>query len=293
MNISKNKLRSYLEYQQIKDVINDFTELRYAIVKGEVLSKQCYGKLGERVSCDIDLLVPRESILYVEEILYFHGFKYQYNRNNRVFRLANSHELGAFIKEESGIRTIIDLNFDIFWGEYKGNRININDFLIDTINIDIYGITLKTLSLYKTIIHVVLHHYKELNSIYHLSINNSLDVNKFKDIYFIIKNNIDKICVDKLFQLSKEYEVIPYMYYMFYYTNEIYHDELLDIFCNKFNTDYGEFLLNHYGLNDEERKVWKVDFNSRLSSTNIFNLIKDEISEKDMNKILLNKSIFV
>ena len=117
MKLSNYKALSFLNYQQLKEVIDDFSSLHYAIVKGEVLSQLCYNHLGERISSDIDILVPREELSQIENILSKHGFVSQTKRADRILKLSASHELGAFIKEYNGIRTILDVNFDIFWGE--------------------------------------------------------------------------------------------------------------------------------------------------------------------------------
>ena len=110
--------------------------MHYAIVKGEVLSQLCYNHLGERISSDIDILVPREELSQIESILNKHGFVSQTKRVDRILKLSTSHELGAFIKEANGIRTILDVNFDIFWGEYicpmddVSNKAFTNHFLL-------------------------------------------------------------------------------------------------------------------------------------------------------------------
>ena len=52
-------------------------------------------------------------------------------------------------------------------------------------------------------------------------------------------------------------------------------------------------MLNCYGLCGKERKEWKCDFKTRLESDNLYDLIKDDLTEKDREKISLNKQIFM
>ena len=64
---------------------------------------------------------------------------------------------------------------EMFWGEYEGKRIDISEFLSDTIEIDIYGCKVKTLPPLKAMVQLILHHYKEMNSIYHLAGHNCIN----------------------------------------------------------------------------------------------------------------------
>ena len=52
-------------------------------------------------------------------------------------------------------------------------------------------------------------------------------------------------------------------------------------------------MLNCYGLCDKEQKEWKYDFETRLHSDNLYDLIKDDLSEKDYEKIAINKRVFM
>ena len=62
---------------------------------------------------------------------------------------------------------------------------------------------------------------------------------------------------------------------------------------NQFETVDGIELLNCYGLSNEERKTWKYDFITRLNSNDIFQLIKCDLSIKDLAKIEYNKNMLL
>ncbi len=79
-------------------------------------------------------------------------------------------------------RIEIDLNFDIFWDEYEGKRIDIDEFLSDTIEMEIYGVKVKTFPPIKALIQLVLHHYKDMNSLFLLATRKSIRYDMFKDI---------------------------------------------------------------------------------------------------------------
>lgn len=70
----------------------------------------------------------------------------------------------------------------------------------------------------------------------------------FKDVYYLLKNNLDSIPLDKLYEMSLQYEIIPYVYYILYHTGLIFEDTVLQQYITAFKTDAGEALINCYGL---------------------------------------------
>lgn len=274
--------------------IFELLENEYAIIKGESLSLFAYKKEGRRISNDIDLLIDKSYLKSIEEILYKHGFTSLANeRESRILCLSASHQVSPFYKTiDTNIIINLDINFDIFWGEYRGRRIDIKDFLSDTIEIDVYGCKIKTLVPLKAMIQLVLHHYKEMNSIYHLAGHNCINYNMFKDVYYLWKNNQEPISLEKLYDMSLNYEIIPYIFYVLHFTNQIFNDFDLEKYVEAFKTSAGVALLNYYGLSEKERKPWKVDFKTRLKTENMYDLIKDDLTESDFEKLERNRRIF-
>ena len=62
--------------------------------------------------------------------------------------------------------------------------------------------------------------------------------------------------MNKLYKISSEYEIVPYVFYILYYTGQIYHDEILQQYIEAFKTPKGQALLNCYGLCAKEQKEW-------------------------------------
>ena len=114
----------------------------------------------------------------------------------------------------------------------------------------------------------------------------------FKDVYYLWKNNQQEITPEKLYKICDEYKIIPYVFYILYYTNQIYNDFELDKFVEAFKCSEGVFLLDYYGLNDWERKFWRVDFKKRLITDNLWELIKEDLTENDIKKLERNRRIF-
>lgn len=291
--------KSRLTYKEIKPAIRELSTVRYSIIKGEALSVAAYNEVGKRTSSDVDVLVPRKNLRIFEMKLFELGFEKQHSgsiieqRTNRALMLSGSHQTSPYYLQKGAFKLSIDLNFDIFWGEYMGKRVDINDFLSDTIEIEIYGVKVKTLPPLKIMVQLILHHYKDMNSIFLLSTRRSIKYNMFKDIYYLLKNNINAISLDKLYAISSKYEIIPYVYYVLYHTGLLFEDEILKEYILTFKTSEGETLINCYGLNELERHKWKFDFKTRLESQNLYELIKNDLTDKDIEKISINKKVFL
>lgn len=285
-------------YIQLKKILSDVTA-PYAVIKGEPLSLLCYNEKSVRDSQDIDILIDRQHISYFERLLQENDFIRLMNQNefvnreSRILCISQSHQIPPYVKETSNQQIEIDLNFDIFWGEYTGKRIDIAEFLADTIVQDIYGCKVKALSPLKAMVQLILHHYKDMNSLFLLATRKSIKYSMFKDVYCLWKNNQEAISLEKLYAISSEYEIIPYVFYVLYFTNWIFQNSDLNRYVDAFRTSEGEALLDYYGLAEKERKTWRYDFKTRLESDNLYNLIKDDLTEKDQEKITINKRVFL
>lgn len=303
MNYAQNSdidklLNQFIRQRHYSNCLELFDELHnynYAMVKGEPLSKLAFNCLNARYSSDIDILISKKCISNIEKLLLKHVFySSESTHGDRVTMLICSHQVASWHKSSPPCgQVIIDLNFDIFWGEYEGKRINIEDFLSDTIEMEIYGVKVKTLPPLKAMIQLILHHYKDMNSLFLLATRKSIRYDMFKDVYYLLKNNLDAIPLDKLYAMSAEYEIIPYVFYILYYTGQVFDDDLLKQYIEAFRTPEGEALLNCYGLCEKERREWKCDFKTRLDSDNLYDLIKEDLTERDKEKIAINKRVFL
>lgn len=289
------KLSSKLLYTRKLQLFQNLHIINYAVIKGEPLSILAYGEPGMRNSCDIDILILKESLTKVERILVDNGYTHnRFLRLDHILLMTFSHQILPWIKPlQSFGNEIIDLNFDMFWGEYEGKRIDIEKFLSGTVEMDIYGVKVKTLPPLKAMIQLILHHYKDMNSIFLIATRKSIRYEMFKDVYYLLKNNLDEISLDKLYAMSAEYEIIPFVFYVLYYTGQVFEDKILKQYIEAFRTSEGEKLLNCYGLCAKERKEWKYDFKTRLESENLYELIKDDLTDKDREKIAINKRVFM
>lgn len=291
MDVSVNimdKVTGYIQYKHISEMMRDMESLNYAVVKGCPLSYYAYSDFGKRSFSDTDLLVDRKDLELFERILLKHGFGQRFagkepgkaERESRIYCLANSHQILPYYCMINGQLICVDLNFDLFWGEYTGKRVPIAEFISDAVKLNVYGVEIKTIPPLK------------MNSIYLLATKNSIKYNMFKDVYYLLKRNPESIALDQLLKFGMEYEMVPYLYYVLYYTGQVFEDKMLEQYIDAFKTAEGEALLNCYGLNEHERKEWKCDFKTRLKADNLYEWIKNDLTEKDKEKIAVNKRIF-
>ena len=279
------------KYVALKNVFKKMNDINYSVVKGVPLKLLC-GSRTTDIYADVDILLDRKSIGIVNTILNQNDYYNNTKRENRIFALTSTHQTMPYSKIYNSHEKV-DINFDIFWGEYEGKRIDIDEFLSDAIEIDIYGIKVKTLPPIKAIVQLILHHYKDMNSIFLLATRKSIKYDMFYDLYNIIKNNEDIITIEKLYKTSEMYGIKPYVYYMLYYTRQVIEDELLKKYVEAFRSSEGEALLNCYGLCAEEQRNWRYDFKTRLEAKNLYHLIENDLTEQDKKKIAINKHVFL
>lgn len=285
-------------YKELKPLFEALVYRDYAVVKGEALSQQIYGCINRRRSSDIDILIDKSNVKFIESELKKLGFRQQLPedsqvaRRNRVLCITYSHQIPSYHKEVTGFHLNVDINYDIFWGEYEGHRTSIGDFFTDTVEMNIYGISVKTLSVEKAFIQLILHHYKEMNSLYHLSHYNCIRTHMFRDIRDMIVHNKDILTPGTIHSLCDKYSIGTYIFYMVYYTALVFNDDYLDEIMKKLEKFRDERLINSFGLNGKERKRWMISFGERLDNNDIWGLIKSAYTDDDLRKVELGNSIF-
>ena len=86
-------IASSLRYKLSKELFNTLVNTTYAHIKGEALSVQAYGSVGNRKTSDIDLLISRNELVKVEQILIESGFKQPYlSRTDKITIISSSHQ---------------------------------------------------------------------------------------------------------------------------------------------------------------------------------------------------------
>jgi len=286
-------------FTSCKNVFEKLSDIPYAVIKGAVLSQAAYGDISYRSSGDIDILTSRSNVQYVKEVLKNEGFIQgkvidntivPYTRSEILYHTALSHQAAPFIKEtKSQFCPFInvDVNLDIMWGEIS-TKTDMDYVLQNSETTNICGIQVKKLSPVMEFISLCLHHYKDMNSIYLLSMG-SLKLSLLCDIYFYIKNNA--LSLMDLTETCKELNVAEYVYYCIYYSKEIFGDSALNAYLSALESEKAESILNTFGLKDDEIKEWNISFEERLFGENFLGTFYNLVGKKDLEKIKINASI--
>lgn len=289
------QLRPVFELMEKENIV-------YAIIKGQILSKIAYGKEGYRDSSDIDILISSEDINRVFEILEKNGFTQavydsygnlrEMTRKEKIL-IANSHQTVPYVKKISDNNCVnIDINVDLFWGEYEGERIDIKHILQkQTVYLDIYGMKVKTLNKLYNFIEVCLHHYKEMNAVYSFKYHNPFTTAMFEDIFRLFMK-LSESEVSELISLCTKYSLNNFLYYVLYYTSKVFSEKRISLFCQKIKTIEAVDGLTMYGLCESERKEWMLPFESRMNVENIYKEILPFLERKEIKKANSVLSIF-
>lgn len=292
-SITPTQAVSALRFREVKPVLDAF-DFPYAVVKGEALSLLAYGKLGLRNSGDIDVLLSRGNIKKATKIMNQYGFHCsKQSKEHRILMHGFSHQITPYGKRTGAVYTEIDINHDIFWGEYTGKRILVDDFLADVTEISVYGCNVFSLPPLKAFVQLLLHQYRDMNSLYLLSIRKEIKLSAFRDIYHLLKSNVKAIQLNELYDLCDRLQIIPYAYYILYFLNVFFPDLMIQSYMHAFETNNGIELLDCYGLSNEERKRWRCDIQTRINSTDLFQLIQNDLTSKDLAKIDYNKRMLL
>ena len=297
IDVAINRACGSLLYEECDEIFEQLNSIPYVIMKGCVLSKSIYGDEGYRSIGDIDILVSPKHIEYVDEVLSRGGFVQgtiiegdvqEYNRSEKIFHRAFTHQLASYIKKTNRrlLPVInIDINIDLLWGESDLN-INIDEYLQHTQTVSVFNKSVNKLEPIYEFIALCLHHYKDLNSVY-LIYKHGLKLSLFSDIYYYVKNA--KLDSKEMYKVAQELGVSKFIYYCLFYTNVIFDDEIISKFLDECIESRDEFMLNSYGLSDNEKTTWNLSFESRLFGKNFFDAFVDGLTSSVKEKIQLNE----
>lgn len=296
MILAVNDVNNKIKYSFLHNIFNALANVNYAVIKGAVLSDAAYRQPNMRKSLDVDFLIHPSCIKQIKDILLANGFIQGHTKGNKiipyqrketVFYTSSSHQLAPFIAPTGNQIcpfVSVDLNFNIVWGESR-QQIDM-DFVLSELQEDIiYGQTIKKLSCEMEFIHLCLHHYKDLNSIYLIS-RGSIKLNLFSDIFFyIVYNDLD---IQKMLYITEKLKISKYIFYCLFYCGEIFTHTKLDelISAYKFSADFE--LICSFGLHELERKKWNFSFYDRLFKENFPKIFIENLSNDEKEKIEKN-----
>lgn len=274
--------------------------IAYAQIKGAPLAVLAYGNIGMRASTDIDLLVSKDDLSRVKPLLKRNGFIQArltnngivpYSREEIVFYGLTTHQTAPFLKE-SGNQTDpyleVDLNTDLFWGEAQAES-DLYSILEHTVSMEpVPGYPVAVLAPPYAFASLCMHHYKDMNSLYLLYERNGYDFSQFCDVFYFCVNQLARYPVEPLREIWEELGVLPYVYWMLYYTAQVFRNSTLDGLLHAMENPVGDSLLEQYGLSQDERKCWEISFEERLFLGSFPEYLQMHLSERELEKIKHN-----
>lgn len=269
----------------------------YAIVKGAVLSLAVCGDPARRVSGDIDILINRRDADSAKRLLLECGFIQgrvtengivPFSRKEILYQTVTSHQTAPYVKKTDNPLCPyinVDINTDILWGESEQHS-DMDEVLSHREKLSLFGEKIYKLTAETEFIALCLHHYKDMNSIYLLS-QGSLCLGLFCDIYFYIRNAHP--IADITLNIAQKLNVGKFIYVCLAHTMDIFADDCLLPYLNRFESERDDTLLESFGLNDEERKTWDIPLIQRIFHPDLPKHLHPLLNEKDLEKIRINR----
>jgi len=295
-----NLLKQKALYKELGGLFHELNQrtIPYVHIKGITLAIAAYWKPGYRSFNDIDLLIDKRDRKVLTEILQQHGFNQEkltvdhnmvsYSNLDKMYYIVNTHQLAPFIKKTSNPLCpyiSIDLNFSLLWGEEKNRKIDITSFIEDRVPFTFYGSEFYILNPEKNLLQICLHAYKDLNSIFIMSVKNPYTIKTFHEIYLFIKNTV--IDWNSFILLVKQNGLANFIYTIFYYLSELFEDRDIVCIAARIKPEDSE-TIHTFGLTEEEKYFWNIDIKDRLCCENLSDKVQSQLTEKHRKKLLHN-----
>lgn len=294
-------------FSMSKDIMNEFEKqnINYAVLKGAYLADLAYGDRELRSSNDIDILINKHDIKKVKEICLSKGFVFgksdrvknkiqKYDRMQEIAFSLNTHQIATMVKVGKNADfdfydTVLDINFNLTWGEYKGVDINVSEFLDNAITIkDSSNFTYRVLAGEEFFIQLCLHLYKEANGLFFVKNSNGLVLRAFLDIYYYIFEQSKNLSMLKIQEIISKYQLENYIYYVLIYIKILFDsnewmEELISYLEKNSNV---KDVVNFFGL--EKQKSWEdITIKERFYSNKVKSFLDKMISNEEFEKIKL------
>lgn len=297
----KNITRYHENLIHFDPVADEFekSHVEYIITKGIYPSKMAYIDEGYRRSDDLDVIIKREDYSKVKEILHAYGYVQgiynsttktvrEFSRQQELFYLSYTQQSAPFLKETGNDLVPVvnlDLNFHIFWNE--SDAWDISKLLSNSQIFNYKGFKVKTFQDEYMLLHLCLHAYFDMNSVYILYKSYAYRLKYFADIYGFIKRL--EISWDRFRSICIEYKVEKYVMYILYYTALVFQDESLLTITGMETPD--EDFLNRFGLDNEGSFIWEEGFMERLFCADRNSLLDKYFNEEMKLKISKGRSL--
>ena len=290
-------------FRRLSDCIGVFSKcdesgIPYAVIKGAYLEKVAYMNKGVRASNDLDLLIRKCDYKKVSEILVSEGFacmsldwktnKYVglTDRARLLYNHIYSHQSCSFFKYLSEeVYTKVDINFSITWGEDPHGTLMSEELLSGYVRkVNYRDIIFNAFEPVAFLFQVCLHSYRDMNSILLLK-REKYKLARLCDVYYYVINKEESIDKSNFIELVNRYSYEKPIYYILYYVSEFFGENLwIDTVLDSIEPK-DKLFINQFGLSEDEKKVWPIDFKERILSEHLYDRIESLIDEDDLQKM--------
>ncbi len=188
-----------------------------------------YNLIGARQSADIDLLIKKRNLLRATSILKKNNYSYNEERRNKEYWIKKGHHL-PLINKHNHIKIELHWRIDLKYSPFK---IKNRDLWRDSIEQNIKGLRVITLSYEQTVIHLAIH------SLYN---HKAMDIwPDIKSISLIIK----KIPLDwdRLWYYSNRWKTDNFVYIALSLAQKEFNVKLPEVYKNKLNRNSPQLFI--------------------------------------------------
>lgn len=282
------KMDAYMEELKYLISLSDEINIPILCIKGLPLAYQLYGNIYTRPFNDIDIVVPQRYILEFRNKLltdYAQMNKGVYSKDEYLDFVGIFHEFWLkkdINKEQSVFIEIKETSSAI-------DRRFINEFVKNSISIQINGVKVRTTDVVHTFLHLcsnAYENYETMNGILrHIRMRDLLDIK-----LFLNNNNLDW---EKIVKLSHKYEITHRIYCVLCYVNELFTEKIPEKIIKMFSIDSIKYNLTYCNLTggkiEWENSVIERMFMDREQKKKIYleKVYDREISKMDNRKYIM------
>ncbi len=288
----KDGVENKRRFAACADVLSEMgaNNLRYACVKGPVLSKIIYGDETWRSYHDLDVLVDEKDMDFIKQILAEHGFKagkkvekgkvVPYTREEKIYILSLTHQTEPYFRRLGDFGELyaeIDLNTNVHW---EHANLFTPYCLRHLEQIEIFGYTVKKLAKEEEFLALCLHHYRDMNSPYMLKLQ-GIRLAQLCDIYFYVNNvNVDW---NRLIKLCGEYDLGRYVFFCLSMCVLVFQDDKLSACLDLLSALQCERQIGYFGM--KERFRWKSEVLDLVGKTDVSSEMLSVLSAEEKQKL--------
>ncbi|MDF3139848.1 MULTISPECIES: nucleotidyltransferase family protein [unclassified Streptomyces] len=283
-----NRLRNEALGEEFGPVLDDLTAsgIPYAVRKGPALAEGLYKDPGLRRMNDLDLLLRRDDVDGVGQVLRAHGYAQghptatgtvvePFDRRTRAFwRLHVNNEL-PFHKPGNRLGVdvfAIDLCLDVFQHRPTSGSA-VGDLLARRRSARLFGRQTFTLSLSDQMLDLCAHFHKEATARYYIEAGADLHLLKFLDIALMGDRVSRASGWEDVVRKAYEYQASSVVYFALQHVAWLYPTAVPKDRLAELRPDSTD-LLDEYGALDGDTERWQLPFLERLFRTDRGGLVR-------------------